>query len=320
MASELASGRRSSLATFALGLVATAFCLFGILTSSFALLQTYYWLGLLTIAVGVTTLIRVRGKPDRLPIQGCAWLGMSLAAVSFGLLVLLGGLFAYVNEAASRGAANASLKQLAIAMHMYHDQHRHLPPAAICDDNGTPLLSWRVAILPFLGEESLHRQFNLDEPWDSPNNIQLLERMPAVYRAPSMPTLAPLAHTTFFQVFVGPGTAFEAGGKLSFPGPGRRNDFPDGTHTTVLIVEGGSPVPWTKPEDLAYEPDRPLPPLGGIFSGTGKFPLTRSRGHYTQAAMVSGDILYIDLDRITEETLRRAIVRNDGKELGPDWW
>lgn len=319
MASEGSSGKRWSLATFALGIVATAFCFSGIIAFSFALLHIYYWLWLLTIGVGVMTLMRARGNPDRLSIQRCAWLWMSLPTVSFGFVALFGGLFAYVSEAASRGTANASLKQLAIAMHMYHDKHGHLPTAAVCDDNGTPLLSWRVEILPFLGEESLHRRFNLDEPWDSPNNIQLLECMPAVYFAPPMPTLAPPPHTTFFQVFVGPGTAFESGRKLNFPGPGRRNDFPDGLSTTILIAEGGNPVLWTKPEDLAYEADRPLPPLGGIFSGTGKFPLTRSRGHYMQAAMGSAEIRYIDLDRISEETLRRAIVRNDGKELGPDW-
>ncbi len=42
-------------------------------------------------------------------------------------------------------------------------------------------LSWRVALLPFLGEERLHGQFHHDEPWDSPHNNNLLARMPQVF-------------------------------------------------------------------------------------------------------------------------------------------
>jgi hypothetical protein len=32
-----------------------------------------------------------------------------------------------------------------------------------------------------------------------------------------------------------------------------------------LIVEAAEPVIWTKPDDLEYRPDAPLPSLGGIM-------------------------------------------------------
>ena len=60
-----------------------------------------------------------------------------------------------------------------------------LPPAAITDKDGRPLLSWRVAILPFLDRSSLYAKFHLDEPWDSPHNLSLLDAMPNVYACPS---------------------------------------------------------------------------------------------------------------------------------------
>ena len=44
-------------------------------------------------------------------------------------------------------------------------------------------------------------------------------------------------------------------------------DFPDGTSYTILLVEAGEPVPWTKPIDLPYDPEKPLPKLGGMFGG-----------------------------------------------------
>ena len=47
----------------------------------------------------------------------------------------------------------------------------------------TPLLSWRVAILPFIGEQNLYNRFRLDQPWDSPHNIALLPLMPALGRS-----------------------------------------------------------------------------------------------------------------------------------------
>jgi len=91
-----------------------------------------------------------------------------------------------VREAAARTQAVNNLKCIGLAMHNYHDMHKRLPPAAICDATGRPLLSWRVALLPFVdvAENKLYGEFKLDEAWDSPHNLKLLERMPFVYQTP----------------------------------------------------------------------------------------------------------------------------------------
>jgi hypothetical protein len=124
---------------------------------------------------------------------------------------------------------------------------------------GPALLSWRVALLPYLGENELYRQFHLNEPWDSPHNKQLLKRMPHVYAPPGVRTQEPYA--TYYQVFVGPHAAFEKHQALPI------SSFTDGTSNTILIVEAAHAVPWTKPEDLHYAADEPLPELGGLFPG-----------------------------------------------------
>src|SRR6202453_4951513 len=70
-----------------------------------------------------------------------------------------------------------NVKQLIGAIHGFHDRYKRLPTAAICSKTeGKPLLSWRVAVLPFIDFEcrELYKQFKLDEPWDSPHNIQLV--------------------------------------------------------------------------------------------------------------------------------------------------
>ena len=56
-----------------------------------------------------------------------------------------------------------SLKQIALAMHNFHDSYGHFAPQSLVDDDGKRLLSWRVMILPFLGEMPLYKEFRLDE-------------------------------------------------------------------------------------------------------------------------------------------------------------
>ncbi len=46
---------------------------------------------------------------------------------------------------------------------------------------GASKLSWRVHLLPYLGEQELYRKFRHDEPWFSENNASLIEQMPAIY-------------------------------------------------------------------------------------------------------------------------------------------
>jgi hypothetical protein len=166
--------------------------------------------------------------------------------------------------------------------------------------DGKPLLSWRVLLLPHIEQKELFERFRLDEPWDSPHNIRLLPLMPATY-APYRRGVKTKPGYTYYQVFVGKGTAFEEKVAISIG-----KDFPDGTSNTILVVEAGEPVPWTKPEDLAYAADKPLPPLGGI----------RKEGFRVTMADASGRIVG---KHVSESTIRAAITRNGGDLLGQDW-
>jgi RNA polymerase sigma factor (sigma-70 family) len=125
---------------------------------------------------------------------------------------------------------------------------------------GRALLSWRVTLLPYLGEDNLYKQFKLDEPWDGPHNKKLLDRMPKVYAPPGVKTREP--YTTFYQIFVGAHAPFQKHQLARIPA-----SFPDGTSNTILIAEAGNAVPWTKPEDLHFALDEPLPELGGLYPG-----------------------------------------------------
>ena len=159
---------------------------------------------------------------------------------------------------AHRAVSSNNLKQIALAMHNYHDAMNGFPAAAITDKNGKALLSWRVAILPYVEEAALYKQFKLDEPWDSNHNKTLIARMPKLY-APPMTGKPRKANTTYYQVFTGTDAMFskKAGRRIQ--------TITDGTSNTAMVVEAGEPVIWSKPDDVEYDAKKALPKLGGLF-------------------------------------------------------
>ena len=142
-------------------------------------------------------------------------------------------------------------------MENYRETHGRYPAPAIQGPDGKPLLSWPVAILPYLTEVELYQSFKLDEPWDGPHNKKLLDKMPRLFASPHPPGQAPGALTQL-RIFVGKGTPSEGGQGA------RWEDISDGTDRTILIAEADEAVPWTKPEELPYAVDKPLPALGGV--------------------------------------------------------
>ena len=188
-----------------------------------------------------------------------------------------------------------NLKQLALAMHNYHDATGALPPAAVFDEDGKALLSWLVLILPYIEQDALFRQFHLDEPWDSSHNKPLLAQMPPVYKSGGKTTPP---NSTHCQVFTGVGTVFEGtkGSKLT--------DIPDGTSNTLLVVEAAEAVPWTKPDDVPYSAHKKIPELGGVFEDG------------FNAVMCDGSARFLKKS-LKVDTLRAFITRHGGEVIDP---
>ena len=253
--------------------------------------------------LGLSAIGRSRG---RLKGKGLAITGIVTGAISFLLLPIVLGIglllpaVSSVRDAASRINNMNNLKQITIALHNYNDSHNELPPAAICAKDGRRLLSWRVAILPYIDQIALYQRFNLDEPWDGPNNSKLISQMPREYALPPGNT-AGQAGATYYRVFVGNGAAFDwcKGAKLP-------DDFKDGTNNTILVAEAATAVPWTKPDELDFDPNGALPALGGHFS----------KG----AAVGMADAAVRQIPQtVSPQTLKAAITRSGGDVLGPDW-
>jgi Protein of unknown function (DUF1559) len=246
------------------------------------------------------------------------------------ILVLCGGgmigglLFSVmrIREAANRMSSSNNLKQVGLAFYNYNDANDELPDNSYGPE-GKPLLSWRVHILPFIEQDNLYRQFKLDEPWDGPNNIRLLSQMPKIYSQPGS-AVGPQAGKTNYRGFSNPGAVFEkrlARNALAPKNPfgkaigGPRNDerfnltkFKDRLNETILVVEAGDAVDWTKPDDLDASAGKPFPKLGGMNLKSGLF----------QALLADGSVKMLKLD-LPETTLRALVTHSGGEALPPGW-
>ncbi len=196
-------------------------------------------------------------------------------------------------EAARRMQSSNNLKQIALAFHNFADAHRALPAAAGLDNDGKPMLSWRVALLPYLEESNLYNEFHMDEPWDSEHNIALLERMPRVFMHPSRPTRPGY---TVYQVPLSDESL------LRQTEPTKLSDITDGTSNTILALETavGAAVPWTAPQDYQIDTDNPGANL--FTNGT------------TQAAFGDGSVRTIP-QSIAAEVLNALFTRSGGEVI-----
>jgi len=200
-------------------------------------------------------------------------------------------------SAAQRSQSRQNLLTVGLALQEYRDRNAHFPSVASHGPDGRPLLSWRVNVLPFLGETDLYQQFHLDEPWNSEHNLSLIARIPRVLVPPgnspdelsgSTPYLAPLGEGTGFAVREG--LQFDA--------------FRDGTSKTILLVEvdHAHTVVWTKPSDWDLDVDDPT---RGLF---------RDRDGRIQVLFADGHARFLPRD-ISAETLRALFTRNGDEDV-----
>ncbi len=210
---------------------------------------TCFFTGVPAIFLGIFGLNDINDPRKHVQGKGMAVTGIVLGGLSSTLVVpavlvaLLLPAVQAAREAARRAQCVNNLKQIALAMHNYESAYGCFPPVATYGKDGKPLVSWRVLILPYLGQQSRYEQFHLDEPWDSPHNKPLGEHGPNVFKCPSEPISEEL---TAYEVVVDPHSMF-----TGEPKGVTVASVVDGTSNTVLVVESTSPVPWTKPEDLS---------------------------------------------------------------------
>lgn len=203
-----------------------------------------------------------------------------------------------------RFICSTNLKQIGLALELYHDLWKSYPPAYVADKNGKPMHSWRVLILPQLEQQALYDRYRFDEPWDGPNNRKLAELVKNldVYSCPAQ-TPGDLVGETSYVVVIGPHTAFPGEKCIA------RKDITDGLANTLMVVEvHHSGIHWMEPRDLHV---LQMSPAINAKSGQGI-----SSAHKKGVEVVAADIsVHFLPDESTTTELLRALLTIDGNEI-----
>ena len=172
------------------------------------------------------------------------------------------------------GRARQQLRDIALAFHTYLGVNNSLVPdpnliPALYAPDGRLKLSWRVHLLPALGQVELFNKFNIGEAWDSPTNRPLVDQIPDVFRSPGA-----TGGNTRVMGFSARGVSGANGlrpvSSIPIGGPIALQDVTDGTVNTALVVLAPieKAVPWTSPEDVPFDPQQPEAALGFVKSNS----------------------------------------------------
>ena len=206
----------------------------------------------------------------------------------------------------SRAQDIRNLEKIAAALNAYAADHGVYPPPSVTSRAGQPMHSWRVLILPYLGHQSLYDRYDMDKPWDAPENQQLLGSVPPEYQ--SSGGQGSWSLEPHFFLVTGPGTLFPPEGPL---GPG---DVLDQPTQTLLVVEArqgsGASYQWMEPFDLDIRKMQMMigandgVEIGGNHDGGAMAATVDGRGHFLQDTLAPMEL--------------RALITPAGGEPLPD--
>jgi type II secretory pathway pseudopilin PulG len=98
-----------------------------------------------------------------------------------------------VREAAARASCGNNLKQIGLAMQMYHNDHNKLPPNRLSDLHAT----WAVLILPYLEQRNLHARWDLVNTYYGQSDVARMTAVSTYFcpsrRSPQTPPLVSVA-------------------------------------------------------------------------------------------------------------------------------
>jgi prepilin-type processing-associated H-X9-DG protein len=225
-------------------------------------------------------------------VRVCILLGV---VVAIAIALLLPAVRS-AREPARRAQCKNQLRQIALALHQYAEQHGGLPPAYTTGADGRPLHSWRTLILPYLQEAELYDSIDLTKPWDDPVNAAAFNTKLEIYQCPSA-RWEPDNRTIYLAV-VTPESCIQP------TEPRKLSDVTDGTSRTLMVVETDEAhaVPWMSPVDAD---EKTVLGLGGPGAGT-------SHPNGVNAVFVDGSVHFLHGEMPAK--LRRALISIAGND------
>ncbi len=231
------------------------------------------------------------------------------------IAMLLGLLLPALNaarEESRRTRCQNDLKQIGLALHNYHDNHKAFPLGYTPGPDMSPWTSWRTAISAFVEKNSYCDQYRHDEPWNGRNNVQL-ENYP-LFRCYQCPSDSASGLNTCYVAVVGSHTAWPA------PKTARFRDFTKGTSNTILVSEmSESGIHWMGPRDLQfdemefkiYAPSRMQSSSG---RGSRQAVSSAHRGG-AQVVFADGSVDFLSVDTSNEVLMEMFLIGEGGGEV-----
>ena len=199
-----------------------------------------------------------------------------------------GGFFGGGGSARGKMHCANNLKIIGIGVHNFHAVYKGLPPLYICDEDGKPLHSWRVLLLPFIEQQKLYDSIRLDEPWDSEYNKQFHNRVVPEYSCPDNRSCKPGKDCTY--AFIAGTVPGKDGSSSNGPfRPAINNSSPydpgaweprdhmawwrDGASNQIIVVEVKEPFCWMDQtvdvtlDEISLGINKPNGRVGGFHSG-----------------------------------------------------
>jgi hypothetical protein len=171
---------------------------------------------------------------------------VSVFLIMAGILTALGWIWSVGADSRAAARCRDNLKNIGLALRLYHEHHGSFPPAYVVDPKGRRFHRWRVLILPELGRQELYARYRFDEPWDGPHNHLLISEMPPVFGCPADRS-RPHGQTNYVAV-VGPTTIWPHEHSASL------RDVTDGASNTLHVVENHDlHIAWSEPRDLPFD-------------------------------------------------------------------
>lgn len=179
-----------------------------------------------------------------LPLVGPAFSGQSGAATGV-LLALALPAVQQAREAARRSQDMNNQKQIALAMHVYHDVNKTFPRGTAKEAAELKVderLSWIASLLPYLEQDRAYQKLALNEKWNSDKNRQVTDLKIDVFLNPAIPVKGP-ANVSHFVGIAGVGkdaamykSDDKRAGVFGYDRETPITGIRDGTSNTIMIL------------------------------------------------------------------------------------
>jgi prepilin-type processing-associated H-X9-DG protein len=146
-----------------------------------------------------------------------------------------------------RAACISRLKGIGYGLHEYHDAFEVFPAAYVAADDGKPMHSWRLSLMPYLERYAWMSKYDWNLPWNNPGNRGLLTAAdPFPFSCPTSEAVNKNRMVPYVMI-VGDEAAIQPGTFTSLA------DLEDPSNTIIVAEIANSDIFWAEPRDLEFD-------------------------------------------------------------------